>query len=364
MTPNSRRVMFEQKNNIAYSDTGAKSNEQLVSENKDTRGSKKRRQIVAQRKMGHDNNLISPNRNRLQAGSTPAGNVRSGGFLSRGLKFLQAGLSPRHGPAQNSRQNKVQQNFIVKTSEVTSKNSDILANLSKNTTASSSNIDENITKSVNSNNSTTFDSQDTENFVETVENIKNSEIQPKTSTQIIPESFQNTSNHSDSTNLTKITQLSNSQVRERSDSPLNNLPPIKTRKIDVQYENKSTQVDIEGKNSYGFPVPILCTQQNENFEIQSAALFWIARMLIQGVEAEKIKEKAVSMFSKKDIFEAYKIVMLKCNMTIDERRDGDKAVLSLCKEILTIINIPEYNLRKWKFSIPVELDEPLPFQYF
>jgi len=61
MTPNSRRrsVMFEQKNNIAYSDSGLKSAAQLVSDTKDTRGSKKRKQIAAARGM---NQGMSPNR--------------------------------------------------------------------------------------------------------------------------------------------------------------------------------------------------------------------------------------------------------------------------------------------------------------
>ena len=62
LTPNSRRVMFEQKNNIAYSDSGEKTQAHLVSENKDTRGSKKRKQLAAER--SDANRGISPNRPR------------------------------------------------------------------------------------------------------------------------------------------------------------------------------------------------------------------------------------------------------------------------------------------------------------
>ena len=102
LTPNSRRVAFEQKNNIAYSENGSKECKELVPDTKDTRGSKKQRRNMNGSNMGSINRGISPLR-VAAPGSTPApkpavGKSNGGpGFLSRGFAMFQAAsrLSPK-----------------------------------------------------------------------------------------------------------------------------------------------------------------------------------------------------------------------------------------------------------------------------
>ena len=274
MTPNSRRrsVMFEQKNNIAYSDSGMKSSAQLVSDTKDTRGSKKRKQLAAARVM---NQGVSPNR-LAQPGNTPGiqhSNQRAG-FLSRGFRLLQAarGLSPK--PVNPNNPNNVQ-------------NKQHLSNLPSSGTKEPS-----------------FN-------------------QPKTSTQktALPEIESNIPQN-----------LSGSMVRDRSCSPLN-IPPVKARKIEKETRDVGVQVQLE--NFHGCEVPKIATDSKEcacSVEIRSAALFWMARSLVNGLEADQIRNKAIAIFGKQEILEAYRAVCKKCNMTINES-DTNKTSNQLCREI-------------------------------
>jgi hypothetical protein len=281
MTPNSRRrsVMFEQKNNIAYSDSGLKSAAQLVSDTKDTRGSKKRKQIAAARGMNQGvNQGMSPNR-PVQAGNTPGiqqMNQRSG-FLSRGFRLLQAarGLSPKPVNPNNPSNAQKQANLQPGPKDANLKDA----------------------------------------------NFKDSSFnQPKTSTQI-PD-----------TESSIPQNLSGSMVRDRSCSPLN-IPPVKARKIEKETRDFGVQVQIE--NFHGCEVPKIATDPKEcvcSVEIRSATLFWMARSLVNGLEPDRIRDKAIAIFGKQEILEAYRAVCKKCNMTINES-DTNKTSNQLCREI-------------------------------
>ena len=204
-------------------------------------------------------------------------------------------------------------------------------------------------------------------------------LQAATSSRQSPKSINTNNNNSIPENINTNTDQSNipqtsnnNQIRERSHSP--SLPPIKTRKIEKETKEASMQTEnqeekiISNNDSDKFNIPEIATDPRQEcscaHEIRSAALFWIARSLIHGIESEKIRDKAIIIFSKQEILEAYKAVCRKCKMTINEKKDAEKTTNQLCKEILQIINIPEYDLRSWKFSIPVELEDRLPFHAF